>query len=133
MAKLTDRQRKQIIAEYVAGGSSYRKLAEKYGVSATAIKKILSTDESVQKLTDKKDENVKSMLDFLESRREQAQSLLDKILNLSDADIKSAPLRDKMGAFKILSEAFGGKPVDKQEIDSTVKVVMDKKTEEYSG
>lgn len=39
MAKLTDRQRKQIIAEYVAGDGrvSQQKLADKYHVSRQAI------------------------------------------------------------------------------------------------
>ena len=46
VAKLSDRQRKQIIAEYVNGGISQRQLAEKYGVSRQAIAKLLSTEKS---------------------------------------------------------------------------------------
>ena len=43
MAKLTDRQRKQIIAEYVEGDGkvSQQKLADKYHVSRQAISTIL--------------------------------------------------------------------------------------------
>ena len=109
MAKLTDRQRKQIIAEYVEGGISQRALAKKYNVSQKTISTILTNTEVRQKVSDKKNENTLSMLAFLDSRKEKAQSLMDAILDLAQADIEKAPLRDKMGAFKILSESFGGK------------------------
>ena len=45
MAKLTDRQRKQIIAEYAGGGISQRELAERYQVTQKTISKILNTEE----------------------------------------------------------------------------------------
>lgn len=106
MAKLTDRQRKRIIAEYVEGGVSQRKLAEKYNVSVSTISKILSKKEVVQKCTQKKEENTLSMLEFLESRKDKAQSLMDSIVQSAAGDISKASLRDKMGALKILSEVF---------------------------
>lgn len=109
MAKLTDRQRKQIIAEYAGGGISQRELAERYQVTQKTISKILNTEEVYQKVSEKKEENTRSMLAFLDSRKEKAQSLMDAILDSARSDIKKAPLRDKMGAFKILSESFGGK------------------------
>ena len=107
MAKLTDRQRKQIIAEYAGGGISQRELAERYQVTQKTISKILNTEEVYQKVSEKKEENTRSMLAFLDSRKEKAQSLMDAILDSARSDIKKAPLRDKMGAFKILSESFG--------------------------
>lgn len=115
MAKLTDRQRKQIIAEYVAGGTSHRALAQKYGVTPTAIKRVLDKKECVQKCEEKKRENTLSMLAFMESRKDKAQSLMDAILDLAQDDIKKAPLRDKMGAFKILLESFGSKNIESKD------------------
>lgn len=109
MAKLTDRQRKQIIAEYVSGGISQQQLADRYGVTRQAVAKLLKTDESCEKLRDKKEENTLSMLAFMDSRKEKAQSLMDQILNSASDDISKSSLRDKMGAFKILSEAFSAK------------------------
>lgn len=108
MAKLTDRQRKQIIAEYVAGDGkvSHRDLAAKYKVSPTTIAKVLQDDKSVQKCAHKKEENTLSMLEYLDSRKNTAQALMEKILTLSEKDIASAKLRDKMGALKILAEVF---------------------------
>lgn len=106
MAKLSDRQWKQIIAEYVNGGISQRQLAEKYGVSRQAIAKLLSTEKSSQKLRNKKEENTRSTLEFLDEQKSTAQSLMQKLLKASEEDIKKASLRDKMGALKILSEVF---------------------------
>ena len=101
VAKLTDRQRKQIIAEYVNGGISQRQLAGKYGVSRQAIAKLLSTEKSSQKLRNKKEENTRSMLEFLDEQKDKAQSLMQQLLNASEKDIKKVSLRDKMGALKI--------------------------------
>ncbi len=111
MAKLTDRQRKQIIAEYVEGDGkiSQRQLAKKYGVSLSTISKILSDEKVEQKCTYKKEENMLSMLEYLDSRKQTAQELMEKILALSAEDIAKANLRDKMGALKILSEVFAVK------------------------
>lgn len=111
MAKLTDRQRKQIIAEYVAGDGrvSQQKLADKYHVSRQAISTILSSEKTCEKLRNKKEENTLSMLEYLDSRKNTAQALMEKILVLSEEDIAKANLRDKMGALKILSEVFGAK------------------------
>lgn len=88
MAKLTDRQRKQIIAEYVEGGISQRALAKKYNVSQKTISAILANKEVRQKVSDKKNENTLSMLAFLDSRKEKAQSLMDAILDSARSDIR---------------------------------------------
>lgn len=108
MAKLTDRQRKQIIAEYVEGDGkvSQQKLADKYHVSRQAISMILSSEKSCEKLRNKKEENTRSMLAFLDEQKDKAQSLMRQLLNASEKDIEKASLRDKMGALKILSEVF---------------------------
>ena len=125
--KLTDRQRKHIIAEYVAGDGkvSIRVLAKKYGVSPTTISKILRDKESVQKCTDKKKENEKSMLEFLGSRTKKAQGLIDKILDTLPADFENA------GLLKILSEVFGGSKNKDKEGDG-VKVVVENRIENLS-
>lgn len=106
MAKLTDRQRKQIIAEYASGDISQRELAERYQVTQKTISKILSTEEVRQKVSLKKEENTRSMLEFLDEQKSTAQSLMQKLLKASEEDIEKASLRDKMGALKILSEVF---------------------------
>lgn len=107
MAKLTDRQRKQIVAEYVSGGVSQRALAEKYHVTQKTISKVLSTSDVRQKVLEKKEENTRSMLEFFDAQKGTAQRLISDLLAASAGDIEKASLRDKMGAIKILSEVFG--------------------------
>lgn len=110
MAKLTDRQRKRIVAEYIEGDGrvSQQALADKYHVSRQAISSILRDEKNCEKLQAKKDENTRSMLEYLDERKGQAQSLIDQILSSAGKDIEKACLRDKIGALKILSEVFGG-------------------------
>lgn len=126
MAKLSDRQRKQIIAEYVNGGVSQQQLAEKYGVSRQAIAKLLSSEKSCEKLRNKKEENTRSMLDFLDEQKSTAQSLMQKLLKASEEDIEKASLRDKMGALKILSEVFAQtKDADNKDEKSALDKIVD--------
>lgn len=131
--KLTDRQRKHIIAEYVAGDGkvSIRALAKKYGVSPSSISKILCDEKSVQKCTDKKKENEQSMLEFLDSRAKKAQGLIDKILDTLPADFEKAGMKQKAGLLKILSEVFGDSKNKDKESDG-IKVVVENRVENLS-
>lgn len=126
MAKLTDRQRKRVIAEYVDGGISQRKLAGKYGVSVSTISKILSDEKVVQKCTLKKEENTQDMLTFLDSRKNAAMELIDGILGDAVKKVKKASLRDQMGAVKVLSEVFGGgkqgENAEKERVEFTLTI-----------
>ena len=129
MAKLSDRQRKQIIAEYVEGDGkvSQQKLADKYHVSRQAISLILNSEKSCEKLRNKKEENTLSMLEYLDSRKNAAQALMEKILLLSEEDIAKANLRDKMGALKILADVFAVKSdgVPNGEKGAVVNIVIE--------
>lgn len=108
MAKLSDRQRKQIIAEYVAGDGkiSQALLAKKYNVSQKTISTILNNKETAEKVLQKKEQNTLSMLEWLDEQKATAQILMKKILDSSADNIDAACLRDKMGALKILSDVF---------------------------
>ena len=83
------------------------------------------------------------------ARREKKKlkDILEKLLNekvmidgekktgaeaITFAMIKKASTGD-VSAFLAIRDTIGEKPTEKQEIDSTVKVVMDKKTEDFSG
>lgn len=108
VGKLSDKERKKIIAEYVAGDGkvSIRALAKKYSVSPTSISKILEDKKSVQKCTHKKKENEMSMLAFLDDRAGKAKELIDKILETLPNDFEKSSMRDKAGLLKILTEVF---------------------------
>ena len=109
MAKLTDRQRKKIIAEYVDGGTSQRKLAEKYGVSPYLIRSILRDDKKLtQKIARKKEENTKSILAFMDSQKNDVCELLKKLLNaINDpAKIAATSLSQLATTFGIIVDKF---------------------------
>lgn len=90
MAKLTDKQRKKIIAESV-NGSSIRALAAKYGVSTTTIQRVLKSDtELTQKVAQKKAENTVSILAFMDSKKNDVCALIDKLLAAMADDDKLA-------------------------------------------
>lgn len=127
MAKLTDKQRKQIIAEYVEGDGkvSQRELARKFSVSQVTISKIL-TDKSVkEKLSEAKNDNLISMCEYIKAKSERVQHLIDIALETSDQQMREASLRDKMGAVKILIEKFFP-PEDEREEDlpSPITIVV---------
>lgn len=80
VAKLTDKQRKKIIAESV-NGSSIRALAARYGVSTTTIQRVLKSDTTLtQKVAQKKAENTASILAFMDSKKNDVCGLIDKLL-----------------------------------------------------
>lgn len=127
MAKLTDKQRKQIIAEYVEGDGRVTQadLARKFSVSTVTISKILSTPEVKEKLTKAKNDNLLSMCEYIKTKADRVQHLIDIALETSDQQMREASLRDKMGAVKILIEKFFP-PEDERENDlpSPITIVV---------
>lgn len=90
MAKLTDKQRKKIIAERVEG-ATIRALAAKYGVSPYTIQQVLKSDtELTQKCAQKKAENTVSVLAFMDSKKNDVCALIDKLLAAMADDDKLA-------------------------------------------
>lgn len=88
MAKrLTDKQRKQIVADYVEC-ENYMAVSRKYKISATTVKNIVNANpDSVKRCGLKKEQNTLDMLSFMDSRKEQAQSFVDLCLSyLSDPE-----------------------------------------------
>jgi hypothetical protein len=92
-ARLTDMQKKQIIADYVELGS-YNAVAKKHRVSATTVKKLVIADaQSVRKCEHKKEQNTLDMLAYMDSRKASAQEFIDLALE----SIKDPRKLDKAG------------------------------------
>lgn len=107
-ARLTDRQKKRIIADYVELGS-YNAVAKKYKISATTVKKLVLNDtQCVEKCERKKAENTKDMLAFMDSRKKEAQSVIDLYLSaLNDPEkVKKAPIEKVATVFGIVVDKF---------------------------
>lgn len=128
MAKLTEIQRQQIISTYIAGYGeiSQSVLAKKFGVSRTTISKILNNAEVDKSCTLKKEQNALSMIEYIESKQDEAQSLMSKILAKAGVKLEADnSLRDLMGALKILAEVFGKMTEGKEESNEAHKVVFE--------
>lgn len=107
-ARLTDRQKKRIIADYVELGS-YNAVAKKYKISATTVKKLVLNDtQCVEKCEQKKAENTKDMLAFMDSRKKEAQNVIDLYLSaLNDPEkVKKAPIEKVATVFGIVVDKF---------------------------
>lgn len=127
MAKLSNVDRAQIIQLYAQGNVTQAELAEKYHVTRSAIAKLLNEKESIQKVAECREKVYKSMQEFLETQQGTVQALIRDILESVQGDIKEAKLRDKMGALKILVEAFdrGASAAEQQGHEIVFKIVGD--------
>lgn len=91
-AHLTDKQKKQIIADYVELGS-YNAVARKHGVSVTTVIRTCGkSDETKQKVIEKKQENTDDILAYMEMKKQIVCEIIGKGLDvLNDEEkLKSA-------------------------------------------
>lgn len=107
--RLSDKQRKMIIAEYAEGGTSERKLAEKFGVSTGTVHNILKSDEDLpQRIEKKKQENTQNILAHLNERAGTACELIDLLQEAmyDPAKLEKATLPQIATAMAILIDKF---------------------------
>ena len=80
-ARLTDKQKKRIIADYVELGS-YNAVAKKHHVSDATVKRVVSADsETKRKAEHKKAENTADVLAHMERQKDKVCGVLDKYLD----------------------------------------------------
>lgn len=105
--KLTDKERKAIVAEYTNGEATYRSLAAKYGVAPNTIKNVLKENADFAQLcTDIKKENTESMVEYLKGRLPIAQEIVNKSLKRLLEQIDKASTYEVTGLFKTVTEVF---------------------------
>ena len=111
-SRLTDKQKKKIIADYVECGS-YRAVAKKHGVSDNTVKKICKENAQIaQKCALKKEQNTADMIAYMDSRKEQAQTIIDAYLGaLADPEkLQDAPIQQIATAMGIVIDKFVTRP-----------------------
>ena len=99
MAKLTDKQKKQMIADYL-DCENYSAVARKYEVSRTTVKKVVESDGEIgKKLKDKQEENTQDVLQYMEKKKDKVCELIGEYLTqlvdpykLQEASIKDIGL-----------------------------------------
>lgn len=107
-ARLADRQRKKIIADYTECGS-YAATARKNGVSDKTVKAVVMADPETTRISEqKKKKNTLDMLAFMDSRKRAAQDVIDVYLKaLADPDkLDSATLAQVATALGIVVDKF---------------------------
>lgn len=81
-ARLTDKQKKKIIADYIQIGS-YNAVSKIHGVSATTVKNIvLKSTDIVKKCEQKKEENTADILSYMEEKKNVVCEILGKGLDV---------------------------------------------------
>lgn len=108
---------KRIRADYIAGGISYRKLAEKYGVSFNTLK-TRATEEQWYRLRQQKDhrtttKTIESLSDKESEIDDKYFRIVDKLLNKAEATVDAVEewhptlLKEMATTMKYLKECKG--------------------------
>ena len=86
-ARLTDRQKKKIQADYVQT-NNYCATAKINGVSATTVKNLVRANaDIVEKCEQKKEENTTDVLDYMDSQKDLVCQIIQKgLMALNDPD-----------------------------------------------
>lgn len=95
-APKSDELKKKIIADY-AQMKSFRAVARANNVSASTVKRICDREPKLKQLaTQKNEQNTLDMLDYMDSKKERVQEIIDVYLGvLTDPDkLDSATLRE---------------------------------------
>lgn len=122
--RLTDKQKKRIIADYVNLGS-YNAVAKKYGIADTTVKRAVCSDREAQKKAErKKEQNTLDMLAFMESRKKKAQDVIDQLLEAMPDKISKASLVQIGTVYGILVDKTTGVDAG-QKPEEGVKVIID--------
>ena len=106
MAKLTDKHKKNIIADYVET-QNYSEVARMNGVDKSTVKRLIDSgyDKDLQqKATQKKQENTQSTIEYMQTQHESKKRILDKILKAIE---EKADNIDMFTNIKDLATAYG--------------------------
>lgn len=89
-ARLTDRKKKKIVADYLELGS-YTATAKKNGVSKDSVRRIIrDSDDFARKAREKKEENTADILAYMEKKREAVCGIIEAGLEVLPEKIRSA-------------------------------------------
>lgn len=107
-ARLTDKQKKKIVADYVQLGS-YNATAKINGVSLNTVKKIVQGNADIAEMCNqKREQNTAEMIAFMDSRKGEAQKVIDAYLKaLADPEkLDGASLSQIATALGIVVDKF---------------------------
>lgn len=89
-ARLTDKQKKKIVADYLESGS-LRAAGRKNGVCGNTVKRIVEECSDIErKIADKKEKNTADILAYMESKRQEVCGIIDIGLSVLPDKIRDA-------------------------------------------
>lgn len=121
-ARLTDRQKKKIVADYLET-ESYNATAKKNGVCGQTVRRIVEESQGItENLKQKKEQNTTDILAYMESKRDIVCEILGKGLDaLNDPEklkeATPAQITTAMGTLIDKWTAISGGPVDTAQED----------------
>lgn len=90
--KLTDKQKKKIIADYMENGN-YRETARINSVSDNTVRSIVNKDQKTsKKLAQKKEENTKDILEYMDKIAEKQKKIIDLSLKVLEEKLSNPDL-----------------------------------------
>ena len=104
--KLTDKQKKKIIADFVSN-NNYSETARLNGVSEATVRRICKSQDNreiTKKIEEKKEENTKSMLEMIKNTNSKRLKVISKIVDAID---EKADKIDMFTNVKDLASAYG--------------------------
>ena len=125
-ARLTDKQKKKIVADYLENGS-LRATARENGVSDSTVKRVVADcGDFQQKAAQKKNENTADILAYMESKRGIVCEIIEKglmALNSEEklADATPAQITTALGTLIDKWSAVSGGPADTAKEDELSK------------
>ena len=104
MAKLTDKQKKKIIADYI-NNQNYSETGKMNNVSDMTVRRIVEDNKDVlKKVEEKKFENTQSTIEYMQTQHESKKRILDKILKAIEDKAENI---DMFTNIKDLATAYG--------------------------
>lgn len=90
--KLTDKQKKKIIADYMENGN-YRETGRINNVSDNTVRNIVNKDQNTsEKLAQKKEENTKDILEYMDNIAEKQKKIIDLSLDVLEQKLSNPDL-----------------------------------------
>lgn len=124
-ARLTDKQKKKIIADYLEL-ESYNATAKINGVSNNTVKRIVLGCQDISKdIKEKKEQNTADIMAYMESKRDIICEIIDKglkALNSEDKLAEAAPVQITTALGTLIDKWGAVNPGDKE---NAVTVVID--------
>ena len=87
--KLTDKQKKKIVADYVES-QNYLKTANMNGIKAESVRRIVKADNTfVKKSEEKKEKDTKDILEYMDTIKEKQKRIIDLSLQALEEKLES--------------------------------------------